>query len=266
MKIHTTSDGTKLHYATYGFDDASRPTVVLLNGVTQTAARWQGLAGPLSEHYRVLAYDARGQGQSDVGPKVFTLGLHADDLAHLLDRLSVDTAHLVGFSHGARVALGFARHHPERTGRLVLCGATAETTTLTRITYRSWFEVLRRSDLETMVWSAIPSVVGERYLEGNEPLIGHFVRMAVEQNTDAGIRAMLEGILHTYRPLSEVVEGIAAPALVVSGAEDRMVTTAGAKRLAGLAGGRHVEVKECGHYVPMENPERFVELVVDFLS
>lgn len=265
MQTHTTTDGTALQYATYGFDDDSRETVVLLNGVTQTAQRWQPLATPLSEQFRVLTYNARGQGRSEVGDKAFTLDLHADDLAHLLDELGVDAANLVGFSHGARVSLGFAKRHPDRAKKLVLCGASADSTALTRTTYRSWFEVLRRADLEAMVWSAVPSVVGERYLRGNEPFLDHFVRIAVDENCDEGIRGMLEGILHTYRPLEQVVEGISTPTLFVSGSHDRLASPAGARRLACAAGGKYVEVKECGHYVPMEDPQKFYDLVTDFL-
>lgn len=265
MQTYTLTDGTTLQFETYGFEQGSRQTLVLLNGVTQTAMRWQNIARTLSERFQVLTYDARGQGRSEVGTHVFTLDLHADDLAALLDKLEVPAANLVGFSHGARVALGFARRYPARVNKLVLCGVTAEPSALARTTYRSWFEVLRRAGLEAMVWCAVPSVVGERYLRGNEPFLDHFVRIAVGENCDAGIRAMLEGILHTYPPIAELAEVVSAPSLCMSGSEDRLVRPAGAKKLACAMGGKYVEVKACGHYVPMEDPEAFCDLTLNFM-
>jgi len=54
--------------------------------------------------FNILLYDARGQGQSELGQSKLILGIHLDDLIQLLDFLRVNRTHLVGMSHGALVA------------------------------------------------------------------------------------------------------------------------------------------------------------------
>ena len=53
-------------------------------------------------------YDARAQGRSDLGERELSLERHAEDFAALLKHLEVEKVHLVGLSHGAKVALAYA--------------------------------------------------------------------------------------------------------------------------------------------------------------
>lgn len=64
MSYATTPDGRKLHYETRGDDG---PCVLLLNGMSQSTASWMSQARKLGERYRVVMYDARGQGKSPLG-------------------------------------------------------------------------------------------------------------------------------------------------------------------------------------------------------
>jgi pimeloyl-ACP methyl ester carboxylesterase len=70
--------------------------------------------------FRITTYDLRGHGYSDMPPTGYTTQDLATDLAHLLDTLNIERAHIVGHSFGADVALHFAILHPERVDRLVL--------------------------------------------------------------------------------------------------------------------------------------------------
>ena len=265
MPKFTTSDGTALHYKTTGFDDDG-PVVVFLNGMTQSTAHWNSQAKAFAEAgFRVLTYDARGQGESDIGEAELTLELHADDLDALLGELGVDKAHLVGFSHGSRIALGVANHHPERLQRLVLCSATARPTALARTIVRSWHGVLTNGGLEAMSWSSLPTILGDDFLEKNEHILEGIVRAAVQRNSEAGVRALLEAMMD-YPDLSELAESVSAPTLVVSADQDLLVTAEGAAKLAELAGGEHAEVTGVGHTIPIEAPEEFRTLVIGFLN
>ena len=96
--------------------------VVFFNGTTQTNRTWWLQVRHLENRFRILLYDARGQGQSDLRQSNLTLDGHVEDLHELLDYLGVNRAHLVGLSHGARVACRFGAVIPERTDRMVLCG------------------------------------------------------------------------------------------------------------------------------------------------
>lgn len=258
------SDGTPLFYETRGWDATDHDVVVFLNGMTQSTQHWSSHARALSKHLRVLMYDARGQGGHPAGEATLSLEQHADDLAELFDELGVERAHLVGFSHGARVALAVANHHPERVDQLVLVSATASPTPLARTIVRAWREVLELGGLEAMAWASLPNILGSDYLGANEKIINGIIKASTQRNSEEGVRRLLDAMID-YPDLDGLAENVRAPTLVVSADQDLLVTRAGAQKLAELAGGRHVEVSGCGHTIPIELPDAFRSLVLDVL-
>jgi pimeloyl-ACP methyl ester carboxylesterase len=99
------------------------PPVVLLNGGLMSFAAWDEVAAPLQQRFQVVRCDFRGQLRSPGTPPPTLLG-HADDVAALLDHLSLAGAHLVGASFGALVGLTLAAAHPTRVRSLVAMNAT----------------------------------------------------------------------------------------------------------------------------------------------
>lgn len=259
------ASGHKLFYEVAGSEAQGAPTVVLLNGMTQTTANWKTQARALGEHARVISYDARGQGRSDVGDEALELGLHARDLVALLDHLEVSRAHLVGFSHGSRVALAFANHAPERLDRLVLCAATAEPTALAQTIIRAWREILRLGGLEAMSWASLPNILGRRFLDQNESLIEGIIKASTKRNSPEGVRRLLDAMM-SYPSLDELAQGVSSPTLVLSADEDPLVTLEGAQALARLAHGEHVLIEGVGHTIPIEAPERFHQEITRFFG
>ncbi|MEM1346923.1 MAG: alpha/beta hydrolase [Myxococcota bacterium] len=254
-----------IHYRQDGFEHTSKPVVVFLNGMTQTTMSWRTQARRFQDDFRVLTYDARGQGKSDVGEDELTLTRHAEDLILLLDHLDIHTAHLVGFSHGARVALAAAGHAPERLGKLVLCSATAQPTALAKTIVRAWREVLSRGGLEAMSWAALPTILGTDFLEANEGVLDGVIRAGVQRNSPGGITRLLDAMI-AYPALDELARRVQAPTLVVSADADPLVDPAGARLLAELCKGTHTLVPHSGHTIPIERPGVFQSIVEEFLS
>ena len=99
---------------------AKGPAVVCIHGLTANHTCWASVADLLSPAYRLIAYDLRGRGESDKPEKGYSLALHNEDLAGLLDHFGLKRAVLVGHSLGAHIAVRFAAMHPERVSKLVL--------------------------------------------------------------------------------------------------------------------------------------------------
>lgn len=254
----------ELYYETRQ-EDGALPWVIFLNGMTQTTMNWKSLANQLEGQACVLMYDARGQGKSEVGEAELTLGLHADDLAALCDELKIERAHVVGFSHGARVALAFANAHAHRVERLVLCSATATPDAMARTIVQAWSETLSLGGLEAMSWASLPNILGRRFLAQNEQLIEGIIKASTKRNSPEGVRRLLDAMM-SYPSLAELAQGVSAPTLVISADEDPLVTEAGAKELAQLAQGQHVLIEGVGHTIPIEAPERFIEELTKFFG
>lgn len=264
MSTWTTDEGTTLYYEFEQKDDRA-PVVVFLNGMTQSTQHWTSQVKRFRPEFRVLTYDARGQGRSELGDEGPSMDRHIADLAGLLDALDVSTAHLVGFSHGARLALGFAARRPDRLDRLVLTSLTAAPTARARTIVRSWRVALERGGLEALTWTALPSILGNAYLEQNEHVLEGIARASIRRNSEEGIRALLEA-MEDYPDLGTLAGEVEAPTLVLSADEDLLVDADGARELAERTDGRHAELSGVGHTIPIEAPDAFHRRVSEFLQ
>lgn len=117
-------DGLELAF----FDEGEGAPVLLIHGFASTAAvnwvhpGWLKTLGDAG--YRVIAIDNRGHGQSDKphDPEVYYPALMAGDAAALLEHLGLESAHVMGYSMGARVSAYLALAHPEKVRSLVFGG------------------------------------------------------------------------------------------------------------------------------------------------
>ena len=92
----------------------------MVHGITGNLAVWHLQIVPmLSDHFRVLTYDLRGHGYSDVPPSGYSPDAMAQDLLELLDALEIERPVIVGHSYGADIALYFAARHPERVAEVI---------------------------------------------------------------------------------------------------------------------------------------------------
>jgi pimeloyl-ACP methyl ester carboxylesterase len=97
------------------------PDVVLVHGLGGNLAGWHlGIVPELQQEYRVLTYDLRGHGRSDVPPTGYTTGDMVIDLCGILDALDIEKAAFVGHSWGADIVLHLASLHPARVSELVV--------------------------------------------------------------------------------------------------------------------------------------------------
>ena len=264
MPNFTTKDGCNIFYTTYGFE-TSKPFVIFLNGTTQTTLYWGNHVPSFSKLFRLLFYDARAQGQSDLGDRSLSLEQHVSDLKDLIDHLGIARTHLVGISHGAQVALAFTVTFPAMVDRLVLCSLSSKTTGRSRIIIRSWLEILRLSGVEAMAWAALPVVFGNNFLRHHQKMIDKIVKAVVMRNRKEALVAQLEAILR-YPPADSLPENFKQPVLVISGSEDPIIDPAGTRQLASICSAQHEMLSGIGHSIPAESPHLFDKLVIDFLS
>ncbi len=250
------------------FTGTQSNALVLLNGMSQSTVNWMSQARRLSQDFFVVSYDARGQGRSPIGTEPLTLDVHVNDLCKVLDALEIPQAHLCGFSFGARLALGFAARRPSRVGKLVLTSSGAHEPgggALRRMMVRSWSETLRLGGLEAMTWCALPYILGERFLRSHEAQMNNIVRTTLQRNSAEGLRAVLDGYL-AFPPPEDDARVVRAPALLIGAGEDLLVPRASVERLSSLlANARHLFLEECGHTLPIENPEGWRQEVLEFL-
>lgn len=262
-------NGIKLHYQQLG----EGPDIVMLHGVTGNLAIWHlNIVPALMEEARVTTYDLRGHGYSDMPPSGYTTANLASDLAHLLDTLDIERAHIVGHSFGADIALHFTILHPERVERLVL--AEPAIAALQRLRVREdwpgweyWREKLgtagvevppeKRYDIEYLVRSSIqiPKLFG--FGKGRPRRAAPLVRL-METTTAATDYSDVAGMT------LEKIDQVRHPTLVVYGENSVFLGTYDYLKRH-LPNCRAILMPASEHFAPLERPELFVGYLREFL-
>jgi non-heme chloroperoxidase len=113
-RFFTTSDGVRLHYVEQGPRAAGAHTIVFIPGLAMPGWIWAGQLAAFRGRYRVIAFDPRGQGRSEVAARGYTAARRGQDIAELLRRLGPAPVLLVGWSLGVLDALAYVHADGDR--------------------------------------------------------------------------------------------------------------------------------------------------------
>ncbi len=125
IRFLTTQDGVRVAYCGHG----QGPALVFVRGwISHLEMMWADQAfraffEALGRRFRVIRFDARGNGLSDREPAAFTLEGLALDLEAVIDTLDLSEVVLFATTFGGPIAISYATRHPERVTRLVMDGA-----------------------------------------------------------------------------------------------------------------------------------------------
>ncbi|RQH09134.1 3-oxoadipate enol-lactonase [Paraburkholderia dinghuensis] len=253
-------NGTKLFYRIDGVANVTAPWLVLSNSLGSDVSMWTPQLAAFSKHFRVLRYDTRGHGHSDVPPGPYTIAQLTLDVIGLFDHLGIERAHFVGLSMGGLTGVGLGARFASRIDRLVLCNTAAKIGSP-----EVWEPRAARARNEGMLALA-DSVLSRWYttqfVERN-PLVLAQVRDVFVHTDAEGYASNCDALNAT--DLRGEAGSIAAPTLVISGAHDLAATPAQGRELAeSVLGARYVEL-DAAHISNVELAGAFTQTVVDFL-
>lgn len=258
-------NGAELNYEFTGDGLA----VVLVHEGVCDLRMWDELVGPLALEFTVLRYDLRGYGDSTLPPGPFS---QVRDLLGLLDHVGIEQAALVGVSYGGRVALETAFVASERVTALVLSAPGLrdhEWSAAVREFGEEEERLLEAGDvdgateLNVRLWVDGPNRGPDAVREGVRVRVRQMQRRAFEIQVAAYEADPPPG---PEDPLVVRLGEIAAPTLVIVGDADVPDFLEIADKLeAGLPDARKVVLADTAHTVPLERPEEFRELTLEFL-
>lgn len=245
-------------------------TVLCIMGLGGRAADWNevGFLAPLAERFELVTFDNRGTGASDKPGGPYSLELMADEAVGVLDALGRERAHVVGVSMGGMIAQLLAIRHPARVARLVLVATNTGGPDVVPATP----EVLtvltadRTRPREEMLRTAMTVLTSPGFAARDPVALDTIVALALAQPTpEIAFARQMAAILASDRTAS--LASIAAPTLVVHGADDRLIPPANGRMLAqAIPGARLVVLPGCGHLPMWECPARLGEVVGEFLA
>ncbi|HEY4118346.1 MAG TPA: alpha/beta hydrolase [Byssovorax sp.] len=266
-----TARGVRTRVIEAGDDDA--PALVLVHGFLVSHRAFDDVIDPLAERFHVIAPDLPGFGESEKpSPARYAYGVESftEAIADVIAAFGVGRASVLGHAMGGAVALTLAAQHAELVQRLVvvdpLCypapmgfwqrlaltpvvGGFAFKQFFGRRAFRAYF----RED-----------VAGPRAAPSLERIDWHYARFNSPSARESAYAALQA--VHDARAVAARVTRITTPTLVVWGRDDAIFPPQSAARLAREILGAKLAVMDSGHAPHEEQPDAFVDLVVQFLE
>jgi 2-succinyl-6-hydroxy-2,4-cyclohexadiene-1-carboxylate synthase len=247
--------------------------LVLLHGFTGSAASWDDSIAYFAQHYRVIAIDLLGHGDTDAptSPERYTIQAAARDLDSIFQSLLIPNVYLLGYSMGGRLALYFALAYPQRIKSLILESASAGLETEQERAARIISDEMLASRLETNgirqfvdYWENIPLFTSQQGLDAHTIAKQREIRL--KQNP-IGLAGSLRGIGTGKQPsLWGRLKEIKAPVLLITGALDIKFTTINHNMQAQIETATHITILKAGHTPHLEQPAEFHAKVSEFLN
>jgi 3-oxoadipate enol-lactonase len=258
------ANGVQIYYEQHGWENEDADVLVLSNGVLMSTASWMYQTPVFSKHYRLLLYDCRGMWQSEHPPGPYSMEMHADDLAALLDGLGVEQAHVAGASYGAEVSMLFAVKYPARTRSLIAAAAVSQVDPLLEGFMGSWIAATRTKDPDLLLQVVSPLTFSEAWIAANQAALD----LARERYAELDYDAFLELLLSFSRlDATARLHEITAPTLVLVGEEDLLKPRKYSEIIAReIPGAEFAIVPHAGHALMWEQVGVFNTLVLGFLA
>ncbi len=254
------------------------PALLLLHGLACDHTTWAPVVRELARSYTVIAPDLLGHGMSDKPRADYTLGGYANGMRDLLTVLGIDRVTVVGHSFGGGIAMQFAYQFPERTERMVLVapgGLGPEVTPLIKLIQAPGWEpvmaLLTRPGVRHVSTTALRtlSYVGSRHTRDLGE-IADIVDSWRDRRTRFAIRHLVRAVIDwrgqivTMSDRAYLTETI--PVAVIWGEDDQVIPARHLETAATLAtDARAVLLADAGHFPHKNHPERFVEIIDDFM-
>ncbi len=269
----------ELHGERVAYQDAGDgEALLLIHGMAGSSDTWRDVIPQLAKHFRVIAPDLLGHGQSDKPRGDYSLGAFAASLRDLLDELGVARATIIGQSLGGGIAMQFAYQHRDRCERVVLIGSGGLGPDL------SWALRLLSAPGAEFV---LPVITPQPILTAGNKIKSLLSSAGVQSPRGAEMwsaytslsdRATRNAFLRTLRSVVDYRgQAVSAlnklhltaqmPVMFIWGDRDKIIPVShGYAAHEALPGSRLEILPGLGHFPHVESPTQVVELLEDFIA
>jgi len=274
--LEPTSPTTKLYYEEAGQGEP----LILLHAKSLDCRMWDDLFPDLAKNFRVIRYDLRGYGKSDM-PEVGYSYLHADDLKNFMDALKIKKAHFAGLSLGGVTLAEFIALYPERVlSATISSGALSDYPDRRSVSkdilkfYNDTIYALKKIEVEKAKnrgvevckkeWkSNLHAISGKNYRKIADKLNGMVDDWSAWQllnpETDAFMGWQADSLLARQKIHPRI--------LLLIGQFDSVDSKKSMQRMAGLCPRARIQIlPDAGHFTCMESPDEFLEKMLAFIQ
>jgi 3-oxoadipate enol-lactonase len=244
--------------------EGSGPWVTLSHSLTCDLTMWDELAAALAPTFTVLRYDTRGQGASSAPGGPYSFADLTADVVGLLDVLDVESTHFVGLSMGGMIGQHLALAAPQRLDKLVVASSTSRIPSATGPVWDERIATVCAQGCAAMVDSTLSRWFTPDFRAARPEVMQRIGRLiaATPATGYIGCAAAIRSL-----DITAQIADIAAPTLVIAGADDPGTPPAMSEAIAAAIPGARLEIiASASHLSCIEQPEAFHRLVDDFLK
>ncbi|GAA3908960.1 alpha/beta fold hydrolase [Halomonas cibimaris] len=259
------SSAVQLYCLDSGEPGSGELPLIILHGLLGSADNWRSHMRAWQDQRRVVAVDLRNHGRSPHADGMSYLSM-SDDVVALMDRLSIERAHVLGHSMGGKVAMSLARRNPGRVATLTVAD-------IAPVAYQHGhdriFAAMRELQQGHPKDRREADALLARHIESRPVRL--FLATNLQRDGDElALRVDLDRIMDGYADIIAPPAGQApfdGPSMVLRGEQSDYVEDAMLPTLRGvLPGARLITLKEAGHWLHADQPDAFRQAVERFLG
>jgi len=257
-------NGAEIHYEVFG----SGPAVVFAHGLLFDRRIFDDQVAALQERYRVIAFDFRGHGGSEVTRGGYDMDSLAADAAGLIEALGAAPCHFAGLSMGGFVGLRLAARRPELLRSLVVLDSSADPEPRENLPkYRLLQAIACLFGLGVVAGRVMPILLGRTTMQdpARREMRELWTERVVGQDR-VGVTRAVSGVLERAGVYDEL-PGIRVPVLILVGEEDTATVPAKSERMRdAIPSAELVAIPGAGHMSSIETPEAVTRAMAEFLA
>jgi 3-oxoadipate enol-lactonase len=264
MLLQLSLRARRLYYDIAGPEDG--PVVCITHSLASDGGSWaEQVPALLQAGFRVLRLDMRGHGGSDPVAGDYTMKELADDVAIVLNGLSIPRVHYIGLSIGGMIGQAFALDHGDKLISAMWCDTLPASPSGAAAMWEERMNTVRQANsLEPLADATVERWFTDAFRPRN-PGRWKQIRETVAATTPAGYLGCSAAIMNF--DFTGRLSSLRGPVLVVCGADDPGTPASENRRLAGLVpGGRYEEIPDARHFPNVERPDAFNRIMLGWLE
>lgn len=259
--VKTTANGIEMHYELSGAGEC----LVLIHGYSDNLDMWYNQAPHFAGHCRVLTYDVRGFGQTEL-KRPYSMDVFADDLYELLHALDITSACVLGYSMGGRIGLEFALKHQEMTAGLIFANSGIGHAPDPDMEERRkmMMGILQQGDIEVISAIMATASFSPGFEERNPAAFQKYkeIKMRNDPSPYLEIMQAIVGSIDTPQDLRR----LKCPVLIIAGENDGFMDVDIAEAMKNSIDDAALRIFPTGHAAAIEVPEEFNDAVLNFVK
>jgi 3-oxoadipate enol-lactonase/4-carboxymuconolactone decarboxylase len=236
------------------------PVLMFSNSLGADLTMWDELVPYLLPYFRVLQYDTRGHGKSELTDGPYTIEMLGQDIIDLLDDLNIEKVSFCGLSMGGLIGQWLGINHPERLHKLIISNTDSKIGTV-----EGWNERIKTINKQGML-SIVEGTMEKWFTKGfrktNPSRVAEMAQVFLE-NIKTGYTACCAAI--SAADFSTDIKKITLETLIITGNEDSVTTVAQAKVMQKEIKTAKLKVFHARHLPSTELPQYYAETLINFI-